>query len=64
MMNKVNKRWIMMIGLIAVVATGAAFLFFSHDPAQAALEETRRALRQQGFKIAAGVQPAGHGLGD
>jgi hypothetical protein len=46
-----NKRWIIMIGLIAVVATGAAFLFFSHDPAQTALEETRRALRQQGFKI-------------
>lgn len=50
-MNKVNKRWIRMTGLIAVVATGAAFLFFSHDPAQTALEETRRALRQQGFKI-------------
>lgn len=46
-----NKRWIIIVWLIAVVAGGAAFLFFSRDPVQTALEETRRDLRQQGFKV-------------
>jgi len=46
-----KKRWIIIVGLIAVVMGAAAFFFFSHDSAQTALEETRRALRQQGFKI-------------
>jgi hypothetical protein len=36
---------------MAVVMGAAAFLLFSRDSAQTALEETRRALRQQGFKI-------------
>src|ERR1035437_5575444 len=46
-----KKRWITIVGLMVVVMGAAAFLFFSHDSAQTALEETRRALRQQGFKI-------------
>ena len=46
-----KKRWITIVGLMAVVMGAAAFLFFSRDSAQTALEETRRALRQQGFKI-------------
>jgi hypothetical protein len=46
-----NKRWMMLVGLMALVAAGATFLFFSRDGDQRALEETRRALRQQGFKI-------------
>jgi hypothetical protein len=46
-----KKRWIIIAGLKVVIAGGAAFLFFSPDSAQTALEETRRALRQQGFKI-------------
>ena len=46
-----KKRWIIIVGLIAVVFGGAAALFFWPDSAQTALEETRRALRQQGFKI-------------
>ena len=39
------------MGLVALVTAGAAFLLFSHNSAQTALEETCRALRQQGFKI-------------
>jgi len=46
-----NKRWMIMIGLGALVMAGAAVLFFWPDSAQTALEETRRALRQPGFKL-------------
>jgi hypothetical protein len=46
-----NKRWIIIVGLAAVVAAGGAALFSSRDAEQTALEETRRVLRQQGFKI-------------
>jgi hypothetical protein len=46
-----KKRWMILVGLMALVAAGAAFLFFSRDGEQRALEETRRSLRQQGFKI-------------
>ena len=40
-----------LVGLMALVAAGGAFLFFTRDSERRALEETRRALRQQGFKI-------------
>src|SRR5271166_4159647 len=46
-----NKRWMITIGLGTLALAGAALLFFRPDSAQTALEETRRALRQQGFKI-------------
>jgi hypothetical protein len=46
-----KMRRIITVGLIALVAAGAALLLFSRNSAQTALEETRRALRQQGFKI-------------
>ena len=46
-----KMRRIITIGLGALVTAGAAFLLFSGNSAQTALEETRRALRQQGFKI-------------
>ena len=46
-----KQRWIIIVGFTTLVIAGAAFLFFSRDPAQRALEETRRALRQQGLKI-------------
>lgn len=46
-----KKRWIIIVGLVTVGMTGAAFLFFSHNSAQTALEQTRRALHQQGLKI-------------
>ena len=46
-----KMRRIITMGLVALVTAGAAFLFFSRNSAQKALEETRRALRQQGFKI-------------
>lgn len=40
-----------LVGLTALVAAGAAFLFFTRDGERRTLEETRRALRQQGFKL-------------
>ena len=46
-----KMRRIITMGLVALVTAGAAFLLFSHNSAQTALEETRRALRQEGFKI-------------
>jgi hypothetical protein len=46
-----NKWMAVMVGLLALVAAGAGFLLFSHNSAQTALEATRRALRQEGFKI-------------
>ena len=46
-----KMRRIITMGLVALVTAGAAFLFFSRNSAQKALKETRRALRQQGFKI-------------
>jgi hypothetical protein len=44
-------RRIISMGLVVLVAAGAALLLFSRNSARMALEETRRALRQQGFKI-------------
>src|ERR1019366_9800462 len=46
-----KKRRRIILGLITVLVAGLAFLFFSRNSAKTALEETRRALRQQGFKI-------------
>src|ERR1017187_10909092 len=46
-----NQHRTITMGLVALVTAGAAFLLFSHNSAQTALEETCRALRQQGFKI-------------
>jgi hypothetical protein len=46
-----KKRWTMALGLMALAAASAAFLFFSRNGAKTALEETRRALRKEGFKI-------------
>ena len=44
-------RRIITFGLAALVTAAAALLLFSRNSAKTALEETRRALRQQGFKI-------------
>ena len=46
-----KKRWMILVGLKALVAAGAAFLFFTRDGERRALEETRRSLRQQGLKL-------------
>src|SRR3989442_12617621 len=43
-------RWKITAGLVALVTVGAVMLFRPDDTEQKALEETRRALRQQGFK--------------
>ena len=37
-----KKRWIIIAGLIAVIAGGAAAVCFTRDRAQTALEQTRR----------------------
>jgi hypothetical protein len=46
-----NKHRLITMGILALVTAVAGFLLFSHNSARTALEETRRALRQQGFKI-------------
>jgi hypothetical protein len=43
-------RWILIFGLVAMGAFGAFLLLRSNNGPQEAVEETRRALRQQGFK--------------
>src|SRR5438876_1128849 len=46
------KLWrIITVVLVAIVAMCAGVRFFSASKEQKALEQTRRALRQQGFKI-------------
>ena len=44
-------RWIIVVGLVALATGGAALILLLGGGAQRALEETRRTLRQQGFKI-------------
>ena len=46
-----NLRWKIALVLVVLVIGGAVLLFLWPDSAQTALEETRRDLRQQGFKI-------------
>jgi hypothetical protein len=46
-----KPRWIIAMVPLTLAIAGGALLFFWPDSAQTALEETRRALRQQGFKI-------------
>src|ERR1019366_8778897 len=46
-----KTRWIITLAVLALAIGAAAFLLFSPNPAQRALERTRRELRQQGFKI-------------
>ena len=46
-----KPRWLIATGLLTLVIASAALWFFWPERTQAALEETRRALRQQGFKI-------------
>ena len=45
-----KRRWIIAVGLLAVCAICAALFLRSEDSGQKAVKETRRALRQQGFK--------------
>ena len=45
-----KRRWIIAVGLLAVGAICAALLLRSDDSEKKAVEETRRALHQQGFK--------------
>lgn len=44
-------RWKIMVGLLALAAVCALLLLSTGNRAQRELEETRRSLRQQGFKI-------------
>ena len=46
-----KARWIITLPVLALAIGAAAFLLFSPNPSQRALEQTRRELRQQGFKI-------------
>jgi hypothetical protein len=46
-----KARWIITLAVLALAIGAAAFMLFSPNPAQRALERTRRELRQQGFKI-------------
>ena len=45
-----KRRWIIAVGILAVVALGPLLLWRSGGSEQRVVEETRRALRQQGFK--------------
>jgi hypothetical protein len=44
-------RWIITLGVLALAAGAALLLLLSANPAQRALDKTRRELRGQGFKI-------------
>lgn len=50
-MRKLKPGWIIALVLLALGIGGAVFPFVWPDRAQTALKETRRELRQQGFKI-------------
>jgi len=45
-----KRRWIIAVGILALVALGTLLLWRSGGSEQRAVEETRRALRQQGLK--------------
>jgi hypothetical protein len=46
-----KARWIITLAVLALAIGAFALVLFSPNPAQRALERTRRELRQQGFKI-------------